>query len=103
MKIPKKYTADYGKDIIKKVALENKYIVGDGTKLFIVQYDDKWNAVDFRILENADGYLEVHQYEEKREEEPERYGRAVYSLRTISDVILFCELLINSVTIRARR
>ena len=83
--------------IIKEVALEQTYqVVDEGNSKFI--YLANWHGVAFEIKENSSGYLQVHQWEEN-----EKYGRAVYSLRSVSDVIHFCSILISSSNIRAKR
>ncbi|HJW02763.1 MAG TPA: hypothetical protein VJ548_05730 [Azospira sp.] len=84
--------------IIKQVATEQGYEV-QGTEIYL----DKYNAVAYSIQENNSGYIQVHQWEYTNEEGIGRYGRAVYSIRSISDAIQFCSVLIASATLRARR
>lgn len=88
--------------IIKKVAEEQKYKVNEGNKKFQV-YLAGWHTVAFEIKENSAGYLQAHQWEPDNEQDYGRYGRAVYSLRSVSDVIQFCSIMISSSAIRARR
>ena len=47
-------------------------------------------------------YIEVSQWEGENEESG-GYGRGVYSLRSYSDVVQFCNILLSSSNIRARR
>lgn len=88
-------------EIIKKVATEQNYEIKGGNKKFQI-YIDKYNAVAFEILANSDSeYIQVHQWEES--DGTGEYGRAVYSLRSYSDTIHFCGIMIASAAIRARR
>ncbi len=96
------YSIRLGRKIIKMIAEDNGYNVSQGRKLFTVEMD-KWHTVGFRIVETADGYIIVHQWEESDKEGSGKYGRAIYSLRDISDVVNFCDVLIKSPVIRAKR
>lgn len=96
------YNGKFGRKIIKMVAEENKYSTSRGKKSFTIEID-KYHSVAFRIVEGAEGYLKVHQWEESENGESGKYGRAIYSLRNISDVIKFCDILIKSPVIRAKR
>lgn len=90
------------KKIIKMVAKEQNYNVNEeNTKIQI--YLDGWHTVAFEIRENSTGYLQVHPWESVDENDDGRYGRAVYSLRSVSDVIQFCSIIISSSNIRAKR
>ena len=91
-------TTDLLWKIIRGVADEQGYEL-EGSELYI----DKYNAVAFAIYENDSGYLQVHQWEYVNDEGKGRYGRAVYSLRDVSDVVQFCNVLISSSNIRAKR
>lgn len=89
-------------EIIKKVAAEQNYEITEGNKKFQI-YIDKYNAVAFEILASSTSeYIQVHQWEESSDGTG-KYGRAVYSLRSYSDTIHFCGIMIASATIRARR
>ncbi|KUI97777.1 hypothetical protein [Vibrio sp. MEBiC08052] len=85
-------------ELVKTVAIEQGYEV-EGSQIYL----DKYNSVDFSLCENDSGYLQVHQWEYTNDEGEGRYGRAVYSLRNITDVIQFCNILISSSNIRAKR
>jgi hypothetical protein len=89
-----------GIKIIKEVAKENNFELSSGEKYFEV-YKDKHHSVSFRISLNNANYLQVHQWEE--DEGEGHYGRCIYSLRSLNDVIKFCNLLIISSDIRAAR
>jgi len=90
-------------EIIKEVAKEQKYETTDGERKFQI-YIDKYNAVAFEIFANSSsGYIQVHQWEGGDTEDTGRYGRGVYSLRNYSDVINFCQIMISSAAVRARR
>ena len=88
--------------LIKRIAEEQGYNVEGSDKQFYVQID-RWNAVAYKIQKNRVGYLQVHQWEEDSENENGRYGRAVYSLRNVTDVLQFCNILLESASIRAKR
>lgn len=89
-------------DIIKAVAEEQEYEITGGDKKFRV-FIDRYNAVSFELWDNSQGYIQVHQWEGGEDEESGKYGRAVYSLRNVSDVVMFCNIMISSAEIRARR
>lgn len=85
--------------LIKSVAAEQQYDYTSGDYKFEV-YLDKHNAVAFEIWANSSsGYIQVHQWEEG----PGKYGRGVYSIRSYSDAVQFCNLMIASAALRARR
>lgn len=86
-------------NIIRNVAHEQDYEVTEGARKFSV-YIDKWNAVAFEVLANSSsGYIQIHQWEESES----AHGRSVYSLRSYTDVVHFCNILTASASIRARR
>lgn len=88
---------------IKVVASELNYEIEnpDNQKFYI--YIDRWNSVAFQVWNNkSSGYIEVAQWEGSSEENS-TYGRGVYSIRSSSDVSHFCNILISSAAIRARR
>ena len=90
-------------EIIKQVAIEQEYEITEGNRKFEV-YIDRHNAVAFEVWANSSsGYIQVHQWEERGKEGESKYGRGVYSLRDYSDVIHFCNIMISSASIRARR
>ena len=90
--------------LIKKVAEEQEYKVTGSDVKFQV-FIDKYHAVAFQIWANSSsGYVQVHQWEEGADTEDEgKYGRGVYSLRSYSDTVQFCNIMISSAAIRARR
>ena len=88
---------------IKTVATELNYDIENSDNRQFYIYIDRWNAVAYRILNNkSSGYIEVAQWEGSSEEDS-TYGRCVYSLRSFSDVSHFCNILISSAAIRAKR
>lgn len=60
---------------------------------------NKFHGVDFDVTANSSGYIQCKQWDENREE----YNRAVYSIRSIPDVVRFCLILENSEKLRAKR
>ena len=90
-------------EIIQQVAEENSYTIEkpENRKFYI--YIDRWNAVAYQVWNNtSSGYIEVSQWEGSSEE-MSSYGRGVYSIRSYTDVIDFCSILVSSASIRARR
>jgi len=87
-------------DMIKYVAREQGYKIsnanGTGSKFDL--YINRHHGVAFRVLQ-ATEYIQIHQWEDNTNE----YGRAVYSIRSHSDAIQFCNILIASASIRAKR
>ena len=89
--------------IIQDVANEQNYEIENPDYRKFQIFIDRWNAVAFQVFNNtSSGYIEVSQWEGESEEDA-GYGRGVYSLRSMSDVIEFCNILIASANIRARR
>ncbi|WP_457744931.1 hypothetical protein [Sulfurimonas sp.] len=89
-----------GIKIIKEVAKENNFELTSGEKYFEV-FKDKHHSVSFRVKLNDVNYLQVHQWEEDKN--GGNYGRCIYSLRNINDIMKFCSLMIISSDIRAGR
>jgi len=90
-------------EIIKQVAIEQNYEISAGDRKFEV-YIDNHNAVAFEVLANSSsGYIQVHQWEGGDSPSTGKYGRGVYSLRNYSDVVHFCNVMMSSAAIRARR
>lgn len=88
---------------IQDVAIEQNYEIEKPDNLKFNIYIDRWNAVAFQVWNNkSSGYIEVAQWEGNSENESS-YGRGIYSLRSFSDVTHFCNILISSAEIRARR
>lgn len=89
--------------LIKEVAAEQNYAVTNGDMKFQV-YLDNHNAVAFEVWANSSsGYVQVHQWEEGDDSSSGKYGRGVYSIRSYSDAVQFCNILIASANLRARR
>lgn len=61
------------------------------------------HGVAYRAQINSGGYLQVQQWECDAQGRKGRYGRAVFSIRSFSDVAQFCSVLIASSALRARR
>lgn len=90
-------------EIIKAVAKEQGYEITNDDRKFQV-YIDRIHAVAFEVWANSStGYIQVHQWEAGEANGTGRYGRCVYSLRTYSDVVDFCSIMMSSAKIRARR
>ena len=91
-------------DAIKAVANEQKFeVVGGKNKTTCSIYIDKWHAVAYNLKINGMGYIQAHQWECDKDGANGRYGRAVYSIRSYSDSVQFCSVLIASASIRAGR
>ena len=88
--------------LIKSVAEEQSYMVDDGDKKFSIDFD-QWHSVAYEVSENSSGYIQANQWEYNYEADKWVLGRAVYSMRSPSDVIKFCSILINSRDIKAKR
>jgi hypothetical protein len=88
---------------IAKVAHEQDFeIRGKGANKRL--YIDKHHAVAFELKTNRVGFLQAHQWETDATGASEgRYGRAVYSIRSYSDVAQFCSILLASSNLRAKR
>ena len=92
---------DKYKEIIIKVAKENDITIDDSGDTFIV-HKNRYHAFDYKLVSQANGYTIVYSWEESEDEE-NPCGRAVYSLRSYSDVVKFCNLLMASSDIAAKR
>jgi hypothetical protein len=90
-------------EFIEKVADEQGFeIEGQGANRRL--YIDRYHAVAFEIKINRVGYLQAQQWEAGSPEDKEgKYGRAVYSIRSYSDVAQFCAILLSSSNLRAKR
>ena len=85
--------------IITNFADETGYFVEEISKTHVQLHLQKFHGVDFELVANSADYIQVKQWDENREE----YNRSVYSIRCVSDVISFCNILEASVKIRAKR
>ncbi|MCI5147743.1 MAG: hypothetical protein D3923_19945 [Candidatus Electrothrix sp. AR3] len=89
-------------NIIKAVAEEQGFSIDAGKKQFSID-KDIWHTVSFLVKKNSAGYLQVQQWEGENETEGGIWGRSVYSLRSLTDVIHFCTIIELSSKIHARR
>ena len=97
-------TAETWFQTIKQVATEQNFeIKGESNKTTCSIYIDKWHAVAYNLKINGMGYIQAHQWECDKDGTNGRYGRAVYSIRSDSDCVQFCSVLIASFSIRAGR
>jgi len=87
-------------EMIKQVATENGYDIVGGENHFEITMD-RWHSVAFEIFTQQ--YIQVHQWEAIDDKGNGKYGRGVYSIRTIPNAVAFCQILIASESIRARR
>lgn len=86
-------------ELIKAVAIERGYKVTAQDKNFEI-YTESVNKIAFQVLvASSSGYIQIHLWDEGAND----YGHAVYSLRELSDVIQFCNIMISSLSISARR
>lgn len=91
-------------NLIKEVAQEQEFeIDGENNKTTCKVFIDRWNAVAFQLRISGAGFIQAHQWESDSATEDGNYGRAVYSIRSFSDCVQFCAILIASAGIRARR
>ncbi len=85
---------------IKEVAQENGFYLSPGKDYFEISKEQKHSAY-FHIRNNPSGYLEVCMWE--GDDQNGNWGRAIYSLRTTGEVVEFCNILISSAHLRAKR
>jgi len=90
--------------IIKTVAKEQNFeVAGADNKTTCEVYIDKWHAVAFQLKVNRVGYINASQWECDDKGENSKYGRSVYSIRSYTDCIHFCSILMASSSIRSNR
>lgn len=95
------------KNLIRAVGKEYGYIVtGDVEDAeFDVYFDREKHGIAFQIRHSTHstaqegGWLQVHHYEG----EPTYWGSALHSLRSIGDVVAFCQTLISFYQIKSKR
>ncbi len=95
------------KKLIRTVGSECGYTVSGkpSDNSFDVYFDRNRHGVAFQIKHSThpkaekNGWLQVHHYEG----EPEEWGVALHSLRSIGDVVGFCQVLISFEKIKAKR
>ncbi|PHR58997.1 MAG: hypothetical protein COA44_02280 [Arcobacter sp.] len=82
--------------IIKEVARENGFKITDGTSSFQI-FKDRVHPESFKVQKKNDDLL-IYQWED------EDYGKnCIYSLRSLNDIVKFCNVLIASTDIRGGR
>jgi len=89
-------------NFVREFAKENEFEVTKGRKQFEI-WDDRFHAAAFKVKINNAGYIEVHQWEGSPRSRRARWGRAVYSTRSVSDVVNFCNIILASRSLRAKR
>ena len=90
-------------ETIKNIAEHNGYIVDANTsEIKIYMEKDRKHAVDFQLWFNSNShYIQVHRLcDLDRNNGNNPYGETIYSLRNYNDVVIFCNILINSALIR---
>ena len=91
-------------NLIKEVAKEQDFeIDGENNKTTCKVFIDRWNAVAYLLKINSTGFIQAQQWESSNATDAGAYGRAVYSIRSFSDCVQFCAILIASAGIRAKR
>lgn len=93
---------DEWKMLIKEVAHENDYYVSEGDDCFYVELG-QWHSASYQILKNSNDYLQVHQWEQSNQDEEGYFGRAIYSIRSASNAVQFCNILFANPMLRAKR
>jgi hypothetical protein len=88
-------------DFIGKVAADHNWQI-DRAKTRMRIFDQNHHATAFLVKANRVGYLQVHAWETSHPKK-DLYGRAIYSIRSETDVVVFCNILIASNSIRAMR
>lgn len=84
--------------LIKYVAKEQKYKVEVFSDSQFSVFINRHHGVAYHISRPGE-YIQASQWEDGTD----KYGRAVYSIRDHSDAIQFCNVLIASAAIRAKR
>lgn len=85
--------------LIKTISEESGYVIdSEGSNQFEI-YQEQWHGSAYWVQINSSGYVEVSPWESKEES----YDRALYSLRSMSDVIQFCNILVQGEELRAKR
>mgnify|MGYP000267585855 CR=1 FL=1 len=92
---------DYG-TIIKEVSEESGFSVDGNVNSFMIDVD-RYHSVAYYVQQNNSGYLQVHQWEYNNTTGDGDWGRAIYSLRSLSDVVSFCSIILISSQLYARR
>lgn len=87
---------------IQQVGVEQGFEI-DGGETTVRVVIEAHHGVAYRVQINSGGYLQAQQWECDAKGRRGRYGRAVFSMRSNSDVAQFCAVLIASSALRARR
>ena len=87
---------------VKQVGKEQGFEI-DGGDTVVEIFIAKRHGAAFRLQINSGGYLQAQQWECNSKGQNGKYGRAIYSIRSNSDVAQFCAVLIASSSLRARR
>ena len=98
---------DLAKKLIRAVGSEYEYQVSGNPKdaVFDVYFAREKHGIAFQIRHSTHpsaqdgGWLQVHHYEG----EPADWGPALHSLRTMGDVVAFCQTLITFSQIKSKR
>ncbi|ODS04727.1 hypothetical protein [Vibrio scophthalmi] len=88
--------------LIKTVAQENNYQFEKGEGNFWELYINRNHGVSYGLTCSSSDYIEVCHWEGEQYGDGE-YGRAIYSLRCMSDVVRFCNMIICGEELRAKR
>lgn len=89
---------EIGTQIIKNVAMENEYHLTDGESSFEIFKSTL--RPKYLKIKKKDNDLLIYQWEDEKED----YStNSVYSLRSLNDVIKFCNILSISTEIRSGR
>ncbi len=84
--------------IIKKVAEETGFKVSGKIQDFTIDHAKFWHVNGWRCICAGSGYIEVQQWEENG-----GYSRGVASIRTILNVLTFCNIIKGFFELRGRR
>ncbi|GHA83870.1 hypothetical protein [Cognatilysobacter bugurensis] len=87
---------------IQQVGVEQGFEIEGGESMVRIVIEAH-HGVAYRVQINSAGYLQAQQWECDSKGKKGRYGRAVFSMRSNSDVAQFCSVLIASSALRARR
>ncbi|MEO3736107.1 hypothetical protein [Shewanella baltica] len=95
------------KSLIRAVGHEYGYVVSgdDQDTEFDVYFDREKHGIAFQIKHSTHatardgGWLQVHHFEG----EPISWGPALHSLRSMGDVVAFCQTLITFAQIKSKR
>jgi hypothetical protein len=89
-------------ELIENIAKEHNYHMEQIESNFWEAYIDRDHGIAYGISCNQSGYINIRHWEGKQYGDGQ-YGRSIYSLRTIKDVVKFCNIMVSSEEIRAKR